>query len=263
MWNSEVLEELRERRRLAAAGGGEAKTAKQHAAGKLTARERLEILFDPGTFIEIDTFRQASKGSSGGSGYPGDGVVTGYGEIDGRTVYVSSEDFTVKGGTLGAAHSEKICHVMDLALATKSPFISINDSGGARIEEGIHSIAGYSGIFLHNTKASGVIPQIAVILGPCAGGACYSPAICDFIFMTEKTSYMFITGPVVVKASIHEDVTSEELGGAEIHANKAGNVHFVYSDDRECLLGVRRLLSYLPRSCDEPAPFAETKTVCA
>ena len=257
MWSTSTVDDLVRRREAAWAGGGEKRTEQQHASGKLTARERLDILFDEGTFVELGTFREPRPDGSGnpGKAVPGDGVVTGYGKIDGRTVYAASQDFTVNGGSLGEAHAQKICHVMDLAMATRCPFISINDSGGARIEEGIHSIAGYAGIFLRNTKASGVIPQIAVILGPCAGGACYSPAICDFIFMTEETSRMFITGPAVVKASMHETITSEELGGAQVHATKSGVVHFVYEDDEATLMGVRDLLSYLPQNNLEEPPF--------
>lgn len=263
MWDKSIIEELRRRKTRVLEGGGEARIQRQHAGGKLTARERMDILFDPGTFMEIEVYREArpDKAGTGIAIYPGDGVVVGYGQINGRLAYASSEDFTVNGGTLGETHSKKICHVQDMALAARAPFISINDSGGARIEEGINSLAGYSGIFMRNTQASGVIPQIAVIMGPCAGGACYSPAICDFVFMTRQTSKMFITGPVVVKASTFEDITAEELGGAQIHASISGVSHFVYEDDRSCLEGVRRLLSYLPQNNEEQPPIHWSESV--
>ncbi len=249
MWDKSYLEKLSERNAKAQAGGGAARVEKQHSQGKLTARERLEILFDKGTFKEIGAMRlsQSIELPESKRIY-GDGVVTGYGKINGRPVYACSQDFTVSGGSLGSAHAKKICHVMDLALDSMVPFISINDGGGARIEEGVSSLDGYSGIFARNTWASGVIPQISVILGPCAGGACYSPAITDFIFMTEKTSQMFITGPAVVKAVTAEVVTPDQLGGAGVHSSKSGVAHFVYKDDKECLEGVRNLLKYLPQS---------------
>ncbi|MBR6855285.1 MAG: methylmalonyl-CoA carboxyltransferase, partial [Fibrobacter sp.] len=249
MWDKSYLEKLSERNAKAQAGGGAARIEKQHSQGKLTARERLEILFDKGTFKEIGAMRlsQSIELPESKRIY-GDGVVTGYGKINGRPVYACSQDFTVSGGSLGSAHAKKICHVMDLALDSMVPFISINDGGGARIEEGVSSLDGYSGIFARNTWASGVIPQISVILGPCAGGACYSPAITDFIFMTEKTSQMFITGPAVVKAVTAEVVTPDQLGGAGVHSSKSGVAHFVYKDDKECLEGVRNLLKYLPQS---------------
>ncbi len=281
MWNPDILEELRQKKEAASRGGGAERAEKQHAAGKLTARERLEILFDPGTFLETDTLWMARPGAeSAGAGgipedekdgsravpgnandrtraVPGDGVVTGCGKINGRMVYAYSEDFTVLGGTLGETHSLKICRIQDLALQNGCPIVAVCDSGGARIQEGIRSIAGYSGIFRRNTLASGVIPQIAVMLGPCAGGACYSPAICDFIFMTEHTARMFITGPTVVRSAIHEEISSEELGGAQVHAERSGVAHFVYPDDRTCLLGVRKLLSYLPQNREASLPLAE------
>lgn len=253
MWDNRYINELINRRHIASLGGGTERIKKQHASGKLTARERLEKLFDKNTFVEIDSFIKSphTDFQMNEKAVIGDGVVTGYGLIDGRVVYASSQDFTVIGGTLGEYHSRKICHAMDLALETRSPFISINDSGGARIEEGISSLDGYSSIFYRNTLASGVIPQISVILGPCAGGACYSPAICDFIFMAQKSGKMFITGPGVVKTVIGEDITVEELGGAQIHSEKSGVNHFVYDNDESCLEGVRKLLSYLPSSCEE------------
>lgn len=256
MWDRKYRDELQRRRQAAAAGGGDRRIESQHKKGKLTARERLDYLFDEGSFVEINTLIEAQDSRFGmdRKKVPGDGVVIGYGTINGRVVYASAQDFTVIGGTLGEYHSKKICHIMDMALQMKVPYISINDSGGARIEEGISSLDGYSGIFYRNTKASGVIPQISVILGPCAGGACYSPAITDFIFMSRKSANMFITGPAVVKAVIGEEISAEELGGASIHASRSGVVHFVYDDDKACLDGVKELLAYLPENCDEKPP---------
>lgn len=253
MWHHRYIEELLEKRELAKMGGGTERQNKQREKGKMTARERLDILFDQGTFVEVDNliesrtedFQMKEKR------VPGDGVITGYGEIEGRLVFAYSEDFTVIGGTLGEYHSLKICRIMDRALEMRAPLIAINDSGGARIEEGISSLNGYSGMFLRNTKASGVIPQIAVIMGPCAGGACYSPAICDFIFMTEDTSRMFITGPGVVKEVIGEIISSFELGSAKTHMEKSGVAHFSFKNDAECLKGVRKLLSYLPANNED------------
>ena len=257
MWDPKYRDTLEERRSKAVVGGGQKRIDAQHGKGKLTARERLDILFDKGTFVEINTLIEAQDNRFGmdKKRIPGDGVVIGYGEVNGRVVYASAQDFTVIGGTLGEYHSKKICHIMDMALKMKAPYVSINDSGGARIEEGISSLDGYSGIFYRNTKASGVIPQISVILGPCAGGACYSPAITDFIFMAEKTANMFITGPAVVESVLREKVSAEELGGAAVHASKSGVVHFTYSSDKACLLGVRQLLSYLPENRDEKPPM--------
>ena len=259
-WN-EALKELDGRREKALLGGGQSKIDKQHAVGKLTARERIEILLDPGTFVEVDGFLESriDDFDLDKRRVPGDGVVTGYGEIDGRQVFVASEDFTVIGGTLGEYHSFKICRIQDMAMEMKAPLICINDSGGARIEEGISSLSGYSGMFLRHTKASGVIPQIAVILGPCSGGACYAPAICDFIFMVKDISKMFITGPNVVKTVINEEVSVEELGGAEVHAKRSGVSHFTYDTENECLMGVRKLLSYLPSNWMEKPPVINTK----
>lgn len=247
---------LEERRAKAALGGGQLKIDKQHQQGKLTARERIEVLLDPGTFVEVDNFVEGriDDFELDKRRVPGDGVVTGYGEIDGRTVFVASEDFTVIGGTLGEYHSMKIARIQDMAMTMKAPMICINDSGGARIEEGISSLSGYAGMFLRHTKASGVIPQIAVILGPCSGGACYAPAICDFIFMVRETSKMFITGPNVVKTVINEEVSTEELGGAQVHATKSGVSHFTYDTEGECLMGVRKLLAYLPSNFEEKPP---------
>ncbi len=258
-WN-EANRELDRRREKALLGGGQSKIDKQHAGGKLTARERIEMLLDPGTFVEVDGFLESriNDFDLDKRRVPGDGVVTGYGEIDGRQVFVASEDFTVIGGTLGEYHSFKICRIQDMAMEMKAPLICINDSGGARIEEGISSLSGYSGMFLRHTKASGVIPQIAVILGPCSGGACYAPAICDFIFMVKDISKMFITGPNVVKTVINEEVSVEELGGADVHAKKSGVSHFTYDTENECLMGVRKLLSYLPSNWMEKPPVVNT-----
>ncbi|MGN1159760.1 MAG: acyl-CoA carboxylase subunit beta [Lachnospiraceae bacterium] len=257
----EAEKELDARRAKALLGGGTERIDKQHQIGKLTARERIELLLDPGTFVEVDGFMESRINDFGldKKRFPGDGVVVGYGEIDGRLVYVTSEDFTVIGGTLGEYHSAKICRIQDMAIENRAPLICINDSGGARIEEGISSLSGYSGMFLRHTKASGVIPQIAVILGPCSGGACYAPAICDFIFMVRGTSKMFITGPNVVKTVINEEVSVEELGGAEIHAKKSGVSHFTYDTENECLMGVRKLLTYLPANFEEKAPVIKAE----
>lgn len=257
MWDKKYTEELIAKRRQAFDGGGERRIEKQHRAGKLTARERVEMLFDPNTFVEIETLVESRADEYGISRkrVPGDGVITGYGMIGGRIVYASIEDFTVMGGTLGEYHSRKICQIMDMAIKMRAPYISVNDSGGARIEEGICSLDGYSGMFYRNTRASGLIPQISVILGPCAGGACYSPAITDFVFMARKSGKMFITGPAVVKELIGETVSADELGGADTHSTKSGVLHFSYEDDESCLEGVKKLLSYLPSNCSEKPPF--------
>ncbi|MBQ7529611.1 acyl-CoA carboxylase subunit beta [bacterium] len=257
----EAIDNLEARREKARLGGGLERLEKQHQSGKLTARERLEKLLDPGTFVETDNFVESriNDFDLDKRRVLGDGVITGYGEIAGRLVFVYSEDFTVIGGTLGEYHSMKICRLQDMAMAAKAPIICINDSGGARIEEGIASLSGYSGMFLRHTLASGVIPQIALILGPCSGGACYAPAICDFIFMVRGISKMFITGPNVVKTVIGEEVSVEELGGAEIHAQKSGVSHFTYDSEYECLMGVRQLLSYLPQSYTSTLPTVTNK----
>ena len=257
----EAIQELDERRKKALAGGGRTRVEKQHQSGKQTARERIEMLLDKDTFVEVDGFVESriDDFDLDKRRVPGDGVVTGYGKIDGRLVFVASEDFTVIGGTLGEYHSFKICRIQDMAMQMKAPLICINDSGGARIEEGISSLSGYSGMFLRHTQASGVIPQIAVILGPCSGGACYAPAICDFIFMVNDISKMFITGPNVVKTVINEEVSTEELGGARVHAQKSGVSHFTYETEAECLMGVRKLLSYLPGNNTEKPPVVNTK----
>ena len=262
MWDPKYREELNKRRFAAINGGGEKRVESQHKKGKLTARERLNVLFDKETFVEINTLveSQNTRFNMDEKKIPGDGVIIGYGEINGRVVYASAQDFTVIGGTLGEYHSKKICHIMDMALQMRAPYISINDSGGARIEEGIASLDGYSGIFYRNTKASGIIPQISVILGPCAGGACYSPAITDFVFMSKKSANMFITGPAVVEVALCKKVSADELGGAEVHTSKSGVVHFAYEDDYACLYGVKELLSYLPDNCNEKAPIANSKS---
>ena len=229
--------------------------ARQHEAGKLTARERLDELLDAGTFVELDRFvtHRATALGMDSLEAPADGVVTGYGAVHSRLVYVFSQDFTVLGGSLGEAHAQKICKIMDLALKNGAPVIGLNDSGGARIQEGVMSLGGYAEIFLRNTLASGAVPQISAIMGPCAGGAVYSPAITDFTIMVRGTSYMFVTGPQVVKAVTHEDVTFEELGGAEIHASRSGVAHFIAESDPEALQLVRRLLAFLPQNnLDEP-----------
>lgn len=255
----DATKELDKRRAAALLGGGQSKIDKQHKIGKLTARERIEILFDKDSFVEVNGFIESriDDFDLDKRRVPGDGVVTGYGYVDGRLVFVSSEDFTVIGGTLGEYHSYKITQLQDMAMDMKAPFICINDSGGARIEEGISSLSGYSGMFLRHTKASGVIPQIAVILGPCSGGACYAPAICDFIFMVNDISKMFITGPNVVKTVINEEVTVEELGGAKVHGEISGVSHFTYENEKECLMGVRKLLAYLPSNNKEKAPVLQ------
>lgn len=237
-------------------GGGENRIQAQHAKGKLTARERISILLDKGSFEEIGRFVMHRSKDFGldKEHYLGDGVVTGYGKINGRLVYVFAQDFTVFGGSLSETHAEKICKLMDLAMKNGAPLIGLNDSGGARIQEGVLSLAGYADIFYKNTLASGVIPQISAVMGPCAGGAVYSPAITDFILMVENTSYMFVTGPNVVKTVTHEEVTSEELGGAMTHATKSGVTHFVSPNEVECLLSIKKLLSYMPQNCEDDAP---------
>lgn len=262
MWE-DAINDLERRREEARQGGGKARIKKQYAQGKFTARDRIEMLMDPDTFVEVNDLIEGRIDDFGldKKRIPGDGVVTGYGKVNGRLVFVSSEDFTVIGGTLGEYHSLKIQKIMDMAVNMRAPFISINDSGGARIEEGIDSLSGYGGMFLRHTQASGVIPQIAVILGPCSGGACYAPAICDFIFMVRKTSKMFITGPQVVKTVIGEETTVEELGGADVHADKSGVSHFTYNDEKECFEGVRSLLSYLPQNNKAKLPVVKGKPV--
>jgi propionyl-CoA carboxylase beta chain len=252
------LDELNAR---ALEGGGADRIKKQHEGGKLSARERIDLLLDPGSFTEIGRFvtHRCTDFGMQDQKILGDGVVTGYGTVDGRKVFVFAQDFTVFGGSLSGAYAQKICKVMDLAMKVGAPVVGLNDSGGARIQEGVESLAGYADIFLRNTLASGVIPQISAVMGPCAGGAVYSPAITDFILMVEGTSYMFITGPDVIKAVTHEEVTKEDLGGASAHASKSGVCHLTSPDDTTCLAQVRRLLSYLPSNNQEDPPFAPTK----
>lgn len=250
------VNELNSRKERIEQSGGADKIAKQHEAGKMTARERINLLFDANSFVEIDAFVEARsiEFDMQKKKVPGDGVVTGYGTIDGRLVFVSSQDFTVIGGSLGEMHAKKITKVMDMAMKMGAPFISINDSGGARIEEGIDALSGFGDIFFRNTLASGVIPQISVIMGPCAGGAVYSPAITDFVFMVDKTSQMFITGPQVIKAVTGEDVTFEKLGGAETHNSVSGVAHFNSNGEQECINDIKKLLSFLPDNNLSDAP---------
>ena len=255
-----MSERLSELLRLAELGGGEDRLRRQHDAGKLTARERIALLFDPGTFDEIDalvTHRCHDFGMADQT-IPGDGVVCGVGRVDGRLVYAFAQDFTVFGGSLSETNAQKIVKVMDLAVKMGAPVIGLNDSGGARIQEGVISLGGYADIFLRNTLASGVIPQISAIMGPCAGGAVYSPAITDFIVMVRDTSYMFVTGPEVVKTVTHESVTKEQLGGATTHNETSGVAHFAVADDRECLALIRALLSYLPGNNIDDPPIGDT-----
>ncbi|MBD3170134.1 MAG: methylmalonyl-CoA carboxyltransferase [candidate division Zixibacteria bacterium] len=253
------LEKLQKMREQAALGGGEKRVAKQHNKGKLTARERIDMLLDRGSFEEFDMFVTHRSHDFGmeKNKILGDGVAVGYGTINGRTVFVFSQDFTVFGGTLSEAFSEKICKIMDMAMKVGAPVIGLNDSGGARIQEGVVSLGGYADIFLRNTLASGVVPQISVVMGPCAGGAVYSPAITDFIFMVDTTSYMFVTGPNVVKTVTHEDITQEELGGALTHASKSGVAHFRSSNEAEALMQVRRLMDFIPLNNMEEPPVKE------
>ena len=252
------IEELKKLREKAKLGGGKARIKAQHDKGKLTARERIELLVDEGSFDEIDAFvkHRATDFGLDKQHFPGDGVVTGFAKIDGRPIALFSQDFTVFGGSLSETHAEKIVKIMNMAMKAGIPVIGLNDSGGARIQEGVVSLGGYADIFLLNTLASGVIPQISVVLGPCAGGAVYSPAITDFIFMVKNTSYMFVTGPNVVKTVTHEEVTFEDLGGAETHATKSGVAHFIYENEVETLLNVRKLMSYIPLNYrDKPPEF--------
>ena len=250
------IKELEDKKAEALLGGGQKRIDAQHKKGKLTARERLHFLLDEGSFEEIGmlvTHRSTQFGLDK-EVYLGDGVITGFGRIDGRLVYVFAQDFTVFGGSLAEAHATKICRIMDLAMQNGAPVIGLNDSGGARIQEGVVSLGGYADIFYRNTLASGVIPQLSAIMGPCAGGAVYSPAITDFILMVENTSYMFVTGPNVVKTVTHEEVTSEELGGASAHSAKSGVTHFSCANEVECIRTLRTLLSYMPQNCEESAP---------
>lgn len=253
---------LAEKKAEAQLGGGEKRIQAQHDKGKLTARERIHFLLDEGSFEEIGmlvTHRSVDFGLDKQK-ILGDGVVTGYGRIEGRLVYVFAQDFTVLGGSLAEAHAEKICKVMDLALQNGAPIIGLNDSGGARIQEGVVSLGGYADIFFRNTRVSGVIPQLSAIMGPCAGGAVYSPALTDFIGMVEGSSYMFVTGPNVVKTVTHEEVSAEELGGASAHAQKSGVTHFTYPNEISCLQSMRQLLSYMPQNCEEDSPRLDYQT---
>ena len=244
----------------AALGGGQERIDRHHALGKLTARERIELLLDPGSFVEVGRFvtHRATDFGMGDQHVPGDGVITGQGTIEGRIVFVFAQDFTVFGGSLGAAHAEKIVKVMDHALRVGAPIIGLNDSGGARIQEGVEALGGYADIFLRNTLASGVVPQLSAIMGPCAGGAVYSPAITDFVFMVEKTSYMFITGPDVIRTVTHEEVTKEALGGAHAHAATSGVCHFTAADDAGCIARIRELVGFLPSNNTEEPPRRPT-----
>ena len=261
MTMEEKLLELEERWRRVEEAGGRDRLARQHERGKLSARERLDILLDPGSFVELDRFVEHRSTDFGldARRIPGDGVVTGYGRIDGRPVYVFSQDFTVFGGSLGEAHAEKIVKLLDLALSSGAPVVGLNDSGGARIQEGVVSLGGYADIFLRNTLASGVVPQISAILGPCAGGAVYSPAITDFVFMVDGISHMFVTGPHVVKTVTHEEVSLEDLGGATIHASRSGVAHFRSGSELEALKRIRALLGYLPSNNAQKPPYRATE----
>ena len=258
--NAERLNRLAEMRAESVMGGGQARIDRQHEVGKLTARERIDLLVDPASFVELDAFVKSRSAEAGPDQphYLGDGVVTGHGTIDGRLVFVFSQDFTVFGGSLSEAYAEKICKIMDLAMNVGAPIIGLNDSGGARIQEGVVSLGGYADIFLRNVMASGVVPQISVIMGPCAGGAVYSPAITDFTIMVEGTSYMFVTGPNVVKAVTHEEVDAESLGGASVHTSRSGVAHLAAADESDALDAVRRILSHLPQNNLETATAAPT-----
>lgn len=256
-----VLERLQNLNAAAEAGGGADRIAKQHKAGKYTARERIALFLDPGSFVELDKLvtHRCTDFDMAGKQIPGDGVVTGYGQVAGRTVFVFAQDFTVFGGSLSGAFAEKICKVMDLAVKTGAPVVGLNDSGGARIQEGVVSLGGYAEIFLRNTRASGVIPQISLILGPCAGGAVYSPAITDFVIMAQNTSFMFITGPDVIKTVTHEEVTQEDLGGAMRHASTSGVAHWACDDEKQAIATARELLSFLPQNNMELPPNKPTE----
>lgn len=257
--STDKIKELQNLKQKIIQGGGEKRIKKQHDSGKMTARERLALLFDENSFVEIDAFvkHRCTELGMQEVDAPGEGVVTGYGTVDGKLVYAYAQDFTVVGGSLGEMHAKKICKVMDMALKMGAPLVGINDSGGARIQEGVDALSGYGNIFFRNTIASGVIPQISVIMGPCAGGAVYSPALTDFVFMVDKTSQMFITGPQVIKAVTGEEVSSEELGGAMTHNQISGVAHFISKDEKECIEDIKRLLSFLPSNNMEGAPVYE------
>lgn len=254
--HSNILE-LHKLRQHALTGGGEKRIERQHQRGKLTARERISLLLDEGSFEEIDILKVGRGRTDTYESHPGDGVITGHGRIHGREVFVFSQDFTVVGGSLGEGHSQKICKIMDLAQEVGSPVIGLNDSGGARIQEGVDSLAAYGEIFHRNVHSSGVIPQISCIMGPCAGGAVYSPSMTDFVFMVDGTSHMFVTGPNVVKTVIHKEISAEELGGAEVHATSSGVAQLVYPNDILCLRAVRQLINYLPSNNKQKAPFLD------
>lgn len=255
------INDLHSRLETIQAGGGEKRIEKQHKSGKMTARERIAQIMDAGSFVELDAFvkHRCTEFGMEKEEIPAEGVVTGYGTVDGRLVYIYAQDFTVTGGSLGEMHAKKICKVLDLAMKMGAPVVGVNDSGGARIQEGVDALSGYGQIFYRNTMASGVIPQISVIMGPCAGGAVYSPALTDFIFMVDKTSQMFITGPQVIKAVTGEEVTAEQLGGAMTHNSTSGVAHFISNDEQACIADIRRLLSFLPSNNMETAPVFETQ----
>jgi propionyl-CoA carboxylase beta chain len=255
------IEILEQKEKEAESGGGESRIKKQHDSGKLTARERIDLLLDKNTFVELDKLvvHRCNDFGMGDKKFLGDGVVTGYGKVEGRQVFVFAQDFTVFGGSLGMEHGRKICKIMDLALQVGAPVIGLSDSGGARIQEGVESLAGYAEIFSRNVLASGVVPQISSIMGPCAGGAVYSPAITDFTIMVKNTSYMFITGPDVIKAVTHEEVNSEDLGGAIVHNSRSGVAHFAAEDDKESILLIKELLSFLPSNNMEDPPRVKTE----
>jgi len=261
----DILRQLEEKRTAARKGGGERRISAQHAKGKLTARERLELLFDPGSFEEWDMFVEHRSTDFGMAEQkiPGDGVVTGYGRVNGRTVFAFSQDFTVFGGSLSEAHAEKICKIMDQALKVGAPIVGLNDSGGARIQEGVASLAGYADVFQRNVLASGVVPQVSLVMGPCAGGAVYSPAMTDFIFMVKDSSYMFVTGPDVVKTVTQESVSQEELGGAVTHTTRSGVADLAFENDVEALLQLRRFMDFLPSSNRAKLPLRPTSDAAA
>lgn len=259
---SNKLEELRSRRAKIEEGGGQKRIEEQHSKGKLTARERMNLLFDEGSFVELDAFvkDRCITVDKDCVDAPSEGVITGYGLVEGRPVYAYAQDFTVMGGSLGEVHAKKICKIQDLALKMGAPIVAMNDSGGARIQEGVDALAGYGQIFYRTTIASGVIPQISAVMGPCAGGAVYSPALTDFIFMVDQTSQMFVTGPQIIKSATGEEVTMEELGGAMTHNESSGVAHFMAKDDEECIAEIKNLLSFLPSNNLEMPPLADTAT---
>lgn len=258
---AQKLADLEARNETAFVGGGKDRIAKHKQGGRLTARERLDVLLDPGSFVEIDRFvtHRSTNFGMADNRVPGDGVITGYGRVNGKVVYVYSQDFTVIGGSMSRTQANKIIKIMDMAVKNGAPVIGLNDSGGARIQEGVEALGGYADIFLRNVTSSGVVPQISAIMGPCAGGAVYSPSLTDFVFMVKDTSYMFVTGPDVIKTVTHEEVTKEELGGAITHATKSGVAHFATEDDRECLLMIRELLNFLPSNNLDDPPILPTK----